>query len=200
MYFLSVIWYLGRKVSCLLKHLKVIILEQILFDSLFFFNRQRGSRDFLQRRDLFKFHKIFTATVNLVICILNVGWFHCLKSGFSTLDVLYLPSLLQGATFQSFLFFHPGCHIPEQRLFPETRGSRSTIVQSPYHSRGVRCTIGNTQKWNTSKIPRNLNFTLKKRVYRDIFEKTIKMKDVLFIYFEWIVKLLLKYKASPFVL
>ena len=58
--------------------------------------------------------------------ILNVEWFHCSKSGFSTLNVLYLPSLLQGATFQSFLFFHPGCHIPEHRLFPEDRDRQSS--------------------------------------------------------------------------
>ena len=91
-------------------------------------------------------------------------------------------------------FFLPSCNLPIFSFLPSrmpysgtqiiSRGSRSTIVQSPYHSRGVRCTIGNTQKWNTCKIPRIFNFTRKKRVYRNIFGKKLRTEYVLLIYFQ----------------
>ena len=80
-------------------------------------------------------------------------------------------------------FSPPRCNLPIFSFLPSrtpysgtqiiSRGSRSTIVQSPYHSRGVRCTIGNTQKWNTSKIHRIFNFTRKTRISRHFWQKNL---------------------------
>ena len=63
-----------------------------------------------------------------------------------------------------------------------------------------RCGI--CQIFITSKIPKLLNFTQEKRVNRSIFGQTLKMEDVLVIFFEQkspFVHCVLKYKLAPYV-